>query len=221
MHSLFCAGCMLYYQHSWKPNSLAFNVGRSQCSGDSGFMSLLMSCPISIVDLQAGFKPYYGTVRVRYKIYGHIAGTITHMAPEVLSSGMVSKGADVFAFGVLMWECYMGRRAWEGSTPPQVMLAVCVKKESLTFPDNAPLVRVDMCSVAPPIQLKFCFNVVASFHSNLCSSPNLYIKPLLQASGIYLGTALPNSLWLRLSLRQTWHALPDTQHTSTACHDHD
>ena len=64
------------------------------------------------------------------------------MAPEVLSSGMVSKAADVYAFGVLMWEMYMGQRAWEGSTPPQVMLAVCLKKEMLEFPDNAPPVRV-------------------------------------------------------------------------------
>ena len=63
------------------------------------------------------------------------------MPHEVLSSGIVSKSADVFAFGVLMWEIYMGQRAWEGMTPPQVMLAVVVKQELLQFSAEAPTVR--------------------------------------------------------------------------------
>lgn len=31
-------------------------------------------------------------------------GTITHMSPEVLRSGRLSKAADVYAFGIMMWE---------------------------------------------------------------------------------------------------------------------
>jgi len=36
------------------------------------------------------------------KIETKTTGTVTHMAPEVLSRGVVSKAADVFSFGVLL-----------------------------------------------------------------------------------------------------------------------
>ena len=41
-------------------------------------------------------------------------GTVTHCPPELLTAGRLSKAADVYAFGVLCWECYTGRRPWEG-----------------------------------------------------------------------------------------------------------
>jgi serine/threonine protein kinase len=33
---------------------------------------------------------------------------------EILLEGRVSKAADVYAFGITMWEMYTGRRAFEG-----------------------------------------------------------------------------------------------------------
>ena len=39
------------------------------------------------------------------KIETKTTGTVTHMAPEVLSRGVVSKAADVFSFGVLLCAC--------------------------------------------------------------------------------------------------------------------
>jgi serine/threonine protein kinase len=35
-------------------------------------------------------------------------GTMTHMAPETLTKGHISKASDVYAFGILMWELYSG-----------------------------------------------------------------------------------------------------------------
>lgn len=35
--------------------------------------------------------------------------TITHMAPEVLSSCSHSRAADVYSFGVLLWQMSTGR----------------------------------------------------------------------------------------------------------------
>jgi serine/threonine protein kinase len=32
------------------------------------------------------------------------AGTITHMPPELLEHGVSSKAADVYSFGVLLWQ---------------------------------------------------------------------------------------------------------------------
>ena len=40
--------------------------------------------------------------------------------PELLESGTLTKAADVYAFGVILWEIYSGRRAWAGSSMAQV-----------------------------------------------------------------------------------------------------
>eukprot|EP00879_Flechtneria_rotunda_P018431 GHRR01019334.1.p1 GENE.GHRR01019334.1~~GHRR01019334.1.p1 ORF type:complete len:157 (+),score=41.29 GHRR01019334.1:646-1116(+) len=42
------------------------------------------------------------------------AGTLTHMAPELLLHGHASKPSDVYAFGILFWELATGRRAFQG-----------------------------------------------------------------------------------------------------------
>ncbi|KIZ00671.1 hypothetical protein MNEG_7293 [Monoraphidium neglectum] len=39
-------------------------------------------------------------------------GTITHMGPEVLRLGKISPAADVYAFGILMWELFTGSLAF-------------------------------------------------------------------------------------------------------------
>ena len=51
-------------------------------------------------------------------------GTITHMPPELVRKGLMHKSADVWAFGVLLWEMYAGQRAWAGMSYTQVMQAV-------------------------------------------------------------------------------------------------
>lgn len=42
------------------------------------------------------------------------AGTLTHMAPELLLHGRASKASDVYAFGILLWELVTGLRAFQG-----------------------------------------------------------------------------------------------------------
>uniref|UniRef100_A0A383VFW0 Protein kinase domain-containing protein n=1 Tax=Tetradesmus obliquus TaxID=3088 RepID=A0A383VFW0_TETOB len=66
-------------------------------------------------------------------------GTLTHMAPEVMLSGRVSKAADVYAFGITLWELYTGRRAFEGV--PRALLGHQVTREALRpkFPPGTPL----------------------------------------------------------------------------------
>ena len=36
------------------------------------------------------------------------------MPPELLRDGQLSKAADVYAFGVLLWEMYVAERPWAG-----------------------------------------------------------------------------------------------------------
>lgn len=35
---------------------------------------------------------------------------MAYMAPELFSSGNVDERADVFSFGVILWECLTGRQ---------------------------------------------------------------------------------------------------------------
>ncbi|KAI8472537.1 MAG: kinase-like domain-containing protein [Monoraphidium minutum] len=72
------------------------------------------------------------------KIQTATYGTITHMAPEVLEHGMVSKAADVYSFGVLLWQMCAGNRPWAGMSHAAVVRAVCVERRSLEFPAGAP-----------------------------------------------------------------------------------
>lgn len=41
-------------------------------------------------------------------------GTLSHMAPEVLLSGRMSKAADVYAFGVTLYELFSAGVPYQG-----------------------------------------------------------------------------------------------------------
>lgn len=64
-------------------------------------------------------------------------GTVTHMPPELLTAGKLSKAADVYAFGVLLWEMYTGKRPWAGMLQMQVIFAVTIRRRKLAFPAGA------------------------------------------------------------------------------------
>lgn len=43
-----------------------------------------------------------------------------------LLQGRLSKAADTYAFGVLLWEMYTGQRPWAGMLQMQVLPAACL-----------------------------------------------------------------------------------------------
>ena len=65
-------------------------------------------------------------------------GTITHMPPELVRKGLLHKSADVWAFGVLLWEMFSGQRAWAGMSYTQVMQAVGYEQRGPEWPASAP-----------------------------------------------------------------------------------
>mmetsp|Transcript_14760 Transcript_14760/g.44574 ORF Transcript_14760/g.44574 Transcript_14760/m.44574 type:complete len:866 (+) Transcript_14760:431-3028(+) len=60
-------------------------------------------------------------------------GTVTHMPPELLTEGQLSKAADAYAFGTILWEMYHGVRAYCGMSHTQVLAAVAIEGKSLKF----------------------------------------------------------------------------------------
>eukprot|EP00884_Botryococcus_braunii_P002388 jgi/Botrbrau1/1214/Bobra.0163s0022.1 len=60
-------------------------------------------------------------------------GTVTHMPPELLREGSLSTAADMYAFGIIMWEMFNGCRAWASMTHAQVITAVAIEGRGLRF----------------------------------------------------------------------------------------
>ena len=60
------------------------------------------------------------------------------MPPELLTTGRLSKAADTYAFGVLLWEMYTGQRPWAGMLQMQIIFNVTVQSKQLQFPQGAP-----------------------------------------------------------------------------------
>jgi serine/threonine protein kinase len=68
----------------------------------------------------------------------HTFGTITHQPPELMRSGRLSKPADVYSFGVLMWEMIMAAHPWTGKMMGEIMTAVMIEGKRLSFGSTIP-----------------------------------------------------------------------------------
>mmetsp|Transcript_93865 Transcript_93865/g.265557 ORF Transcript_93865/g.265557 Transcript_93865/m.265557 type:complete len:731 (-) Transcript_93865:150-2342(-) len=67
----------------------------------------------------------------------NVMGTITHMPPELLMKNLLSPVADVWAFGIIGWEAYYGKKIYCGKSPPQIIMTV-KKNIPLEWPAEAP-----------------------------------------------------------------------------------
>ncbi len=64
------------------------------------------------------------TLTMSPTIAGVILGTAAYMAPEQARGGAVDKRADIWAFGVVLWELLAGRRLFTGDTVSDTLAAV-------------------------------------------------------------------------------------------------
>lgn len=65
-------------------------------------------------------------------------GTISHMPPELLNSEPMTEAADVYSFGVLLWEMFCGERAWAGRHYAQIIFWVGTLGHAPKFPEGTP-----------------------------------------------------------------------------------
>ncbi|WIA09457.1 hypothetical protein OEZ85_008858 [Tetradesmus obliquus] len=110
----------------------------------SGFNVLLSSADPSAAVGQRGFVAKVAdfglsrTLTHGSKVVTKTYGTITHMPPEMLEHGICSKAADVYSFGVLLFQMAASSRAWAGLSHQAVVQAVCVQRLQLAFPSATP-----------------------------------------------------------------------------------
>ncbi len=84
---------------------------------------------------------------VQTRVETRTYGTITHMAPEVLRANIVSKAADVYSFGVILWEMAAGCRAWVGAPPPSL---TCSLLTPSCLPATQTLPALRLCTGSRP-----------------------------------------------------------------------
>jgi eukaryotic-like serine/threonine-protein kinase len=55
---------------------------------------------------------------------GTVVGTVSYMAPEYIRTGKPDGRSDLFAVGVMLYECISGRRPFEGDTTPTILYKI-------------------------------------------------------------------------------------------------
>ncbi|EIE26632.1 kinase-like protein [Coccomyxa subellipsoidea C-169] len=74
------------------------------------------------------------------------AGTVTHMAPEMIAHGVGSCASDVYSFAILAWELYAGRGAHSSLSKVQIMFGVASQDMRPEFPQPTPAWYRDLVS---------------------------------------------------------------------------
>jgi Tol biopolymer transport system component len=101
-------------------------AGAASSSGPATVSPTLMNSPTLT-------SPALGTVA------GVILGTAAYMSPEQAKGRAVDKRADIWAFGVVLWEMLTGRRLFEAESVPETLAAIFSRDLSpAALPDGVP-----------------------------------------------------------------------------------
>ena len=87
-------------------------------------------------DVSSSLSP---TLTRHATIEGVILGTAAYMSPEQARGKPVDKRADIWAFGVVLYEVLCGERLFEGETAPEILGSIFRQEISLdALPDETP-----------------------------------------------------------------------------------
>ncbi len=80
------------------------------------------------------------TVTRHATVEGVILGTAAYMSPEQARGKKVDRRADIWAFGVVLWEMLTGNKLFEGETVSDLLAAVLTRDPDMQeLPKNTPL----------------------------------------------------------------------------------
>uniref|UniRef100_A0A7R9YSM5 Protein kinase domain-containing protein n=1 Tax=Chlamydomonas euryale TaxID=1486919 RepID=A0A7R9YSM5_9CHLO len=82
-----------------------------------------------------GFARIVAQNHVHTKAYG----TVTHMPPELLERGLLTTAADIFSFGMLMWEVFMAQGLYKDLSDGEVVAKVVKERARPNFLPGCPL----------------------------------------------------------------------------------
>ncbi len=101
------------------------------------------------------------------------AGTYHWMAPEVINSQHYTEKADIYSFGVIMWEVSFRAIPYDGMQPVQIVAAVLGRRERPRIPPGAPkrvAVLIQECWQHNP-SLRPSFDEIVDSLAKFCFMP--------------------------------------------------
>lgn len=122
-------------------SAMSFLHAKGVVHGDlSGGNVMLTSCQVNPHHFSARVVDF-GLARSNSpvdRVTQNMYGTVTHMAPELMAGSSATPAADVYSFGVLLWEMLTSTRAWAGLQHARVMCMVGMLHQSLAIPEGPP-----------------------------------------------------------------------------------
>jgi serine/threonine protein kinase len=107
-----------------------------------------------------------------------LLGTPCWTAPEVLRSEHYTNKADVYSFGIVLWEALTLRDPYEGTPPFQVVFAVGTRGLRPDVPASAPPPLVQLmraCWHEQPAQ-RPSFSAILNVLLELQATPHLFLN---------------------------------------------
>jgi len=143
--SLDIARGMLYL-HSSRPPLLHRDLKASNILIDTAVSSGVLCSRAIICDFGLSRLETMPTQREASE-QASLVGTVATMAPEVISGDRYTAAADVYSFGIVIWELFSGLLPFSGMNPAQVMFSVTARdmrppiKSGMMPPEVASLIQ--------------------------------------------------------------------------------
>ena len=138
------------------------------------------------------------TVTVEGTREGIIAGTPAYMSPEQAKGRSVDRRADIWAFGVVLYELLTGKQAFQGEDVTEILAAVMMKEpahEALPAKTPAPIRNL----------LRRCLEKDLKRRLQHIGEARILIEDTLSDGAAAPPTLAPRSAWARV-LTWTWAA---------------
>jgi len=136
----------MLYLHSSRPPLLHRDLKASNILIDTAVSSGVLCSRAIICDFGLSRLETMPTQREASE-QASLVGTVATMAPEVISGDRYTAAADVYSFGIVIWELFSGLLPFSGMNPAQVMFSVTARdlrppiKPGMMPPEVASLIQ--------------------------------------------------------------------------------